>query len=175
MGSFCRGSPMVVGRAGVPGIHVSMMAVAGALSLGCGNSSIPNPGNDAATTNAASCPSSYTEAEATGPCETNGEQCYYATGNCICSILSGGPATDAAPPTTPSWGCISLAPGCPAFPPHDRNVVHRLVRALHGRLRKIPRRLCRHNLQLRRVYPGRAAVHRGDLAVGGKYRVSALR
>ncbi len=108
---------MVVRRAGVPGVRVSMMAVAGALSLGCGSASIPTPGNDAATTNAASCPSSYTEAEATGTCETNGEQCYYATGNCICSIILGGPATDAAPPTTPSWGCITLGPGCPTFPP----------------------------------------------------------
>jgi hypothetical protein len=108
---------MVVRRAGVLAVHVSMMAVAGALSLECGSSSAPNPGNDAATMNAASCPASYAEAQATGTCEATGEQCYYATGNCICSIILGGPATDAAPPTTPSWGCIDLAPGCPAFPP----------------------------------------------------------
>jgi hypothetical protein len=126
---------MVARRAGVLGVRVSMIAVAGALSLGCGGSIAPIPGDDAATTNLgndagttnlgndaaatnpASCPASYAEAEATGPCETNGEQCYYATGNCICSIITGGPATGAAPPTNPSWGCIPLAPGCPTFPP----------------------------------------------------------
>jgi hypothetical protein len=111
---------MIVRRAGVLRVHVSMMAVGGALSFGCGSSSTPNPGNDAATTNAASCPASYAEAETTGTCETKGEQCYYATGNCICSIITGGPDAgrnpDAAPPTT-RWGCIALAPGCPTFPP----------------------------------------------------------
>ena len=108
---------MALRRAGALGLHVSMMAVAGALA--CGSSSAPNPGNDAATMNAASCPASYAEAEATRTCETKGEQCYYATGNCICSIILGGPVTDAAPPTTPSWGHITLAPGCPTFPPRS--------------------------------------------------------
>jgi hypothetical protein len=70
--------------------------------------------------NAAYCPASLAEAQAAGTCGAPDALCYYATGNCICASFNGGPATDpdAAPSTTTSgWSCISLADGCPTFPP----------------------------------------------------------
>jgi hypothetical protein len=101
----------------VSGIQFGVCGCPAFLTPECVNNQCVLPGTHPvdAGTNPPSCPASYSDEP--GSCGTSGEECYYPQGNCICSVINGGPATDAGPNTTPSWNCIPLPPGCPEFPP----------------------------------------------------------